>query len=115
MLAQVIASAPSGQILMSETISVDAGVDLMRHACEIGLEGIVAKLVDAPYRAGRQESWIKVRCLEGPELPRDRLRAGEAELDRSDPSGAARGRRALRRQGGDRVHDEERSKRAEGT
>jgi bifunctional non-homologous end joining protein LigD len=37
MLAQVIASAPSGQILMSETISVDAGVDLMRHACEIGL------------------------------------------------------------------------------
>jgi bifunctional non-homologous end joining protein LigD len=56
MLAQVIASAPSGQILMSETISVDAGVDLMRHACEIGLEGIVAKLVDAPYRAGRQES-----------------------------------------------------------
>jgi bifunctional non-homologous end joining protein LigD len=29
----------------------------------------VAKLADAPYRAGRQESWIKVRCLEALNFP----------------------------------------------
>jgi bifunctional non-homologous end joining protein LigD len=48
LLAEIIAAAPGRQILMSETIAVDPGVDLMRHACEIGLEGIVAKLADAP-------------------------------------------------------------------
>jgi bifunctional non-homologous end joining protein LigD len=35
----------------------------MRHACEVGLAGIVAKRADARYRAGQHETWIKVRCL----------------------------------------------------
>jgi bifunctional non-homologous end joining protein LigD len=54
---------------MSDTISVDPGTDLTRHACEIGLEGIVAKRADASYRAGRQETWIKVRCLKALNFP----------------------------------------------
>jgi bifunctional non-homologous end joining protein LigD len=28
----------------------------------MGLEGIVSKQQDAPYRSGRVESWIKVKC-----------------------------------------------------
>jgi bifunctional non-homologous end joining protein LigD len=68
-LAKLIAAEPGKRILMSETISVDDGVDLMRHACEVGLEGIVAKRADAPYRAGRQETWIKVRCLKSLNFP----------------------------------------------
>ena len=28
----------------------------------MGLEGIVSKQQDAPYRSGRIESWIKVKC-----------------------------------------------------
>ena len=28
----------------------------------MGLEGIVSKQQDAPYRSGRVESWIKAKC-----------------------------------------------------
>jgi bifunctional non-homologous end joining protein LigD len=28
----------------------------------MGLEGIVSKQQDAPYRSGRVESWIEVKC-----------------------------------------------------
>jgi bifunctional non-homologous end joining protein LigD len=69
LLADVVADQPSDRILRSESIDAPAGVDLMRHACEIGLEGIVAKRADAPYRAGRQETWIKVRCLKSLNFP----------------------------------------------
>ncbi|MES2641868.1 MAG: DNA ligase D [Myxococcota bacterium] len=33
-----------------------------RAACEHGLEGIVSKRSDAPYRSGRGRGWLKVRC-----------------------------------------------------
>ncbi len=29
----------------------------------VGIEGVVAKLVDAPYRAGRTGAWVKIRQL----------------------------------------------------
>jgi len=35
---------------------------IYEHACAMGIEGIVSKAKDAPYRAGRQESWIKLKC-----------------------------------------------------
>jgi bifunctional non-homologous end joining protein LigD len=35
---------------------------VFEQACKMGLEGIVAKCADAPYRSGRQESWIKLKC-----------------------------------------------------
>jgi hypothetical protein len=31
------------------------------HACKLGLEGIVAKRRDRPYRSGRSPDWIKVK------------------------------------------------------
>jgi bifunctional non-homologous end joining protein LigD len=34
----------------------------------MGLEGIVAKRADAPYRSGRVETWIKVKCLKAMRL-----------------------------------------------
>lgn len=39
-----------------------AGEKLFDAMCAEGLEGIVAKRVDAPYRAGRSKSWLKVKC-----------------------------------------------------
>jgi predicted transcriptional regulator len=35
---------------------------MLRHACAMGLEGIVAKRKDAPYRSGYVETWLKVKC-----------------------------------------------------
>ncbi|HYQ80616.1 MAG TPA: DNA ligase D [Anaeromyxobacteraceae bacterium] len=37
------------------------GEDLFREARARGLEGVVAKRGDAPYRAGRSPAWLKVR------------------------------------------------------
>jgi bifunctional non-homologous end joining protein LigD len=33
-----------------------------RQACALGLEGIICKLADAPYRAARTRDWLKVKC-----------------------------------------------------
>ena len=37
------------------------GVALFAKAVELGLEGIVGKRADSPYRAGRQPAWGKIK------------------------------------------------------
>ena len=39
------------------------GERFFRHSCKFGLEGVVSKRKDAPYRAGRSDAWTKVKCL----------------------------------------------------
>jgi bifunctional non-homologous end joining protein LigD len=46
----------------------EPGSTLLRHACKLGLEGIVSKLADAPYRSGRGHDWIKTKCSDRQEL-----------------------------------------------
>jgi bifunctional non-homologous end joining protein LigD len=48
------------RILFTEHFTDGAG--LYEHACEMGLEGIVSKEANAPYRAGRREHWLKIKC-----------------------------------------------------
>ena len=70
LLAQLLAGSPGGRILTSETIDIQEPPDLLyRHACELGMEGIVAKRVDAPYRSGRVQTWVKVKCVRRLALP----------------------------------------------
>jgi bifunctional non-homologous end joining protein LigD len=38
---------------------------LLAKACQLGLEGIVSKEVDGPYRSVESGDWIKVRNPEG--------------------------------------------------
>jgi len=38
------------------------GDDMIIRSCEMGLEGIVSKLAEAPYRDGRQKFWLKSKC-----------------------------------------------------
>jgi bifunctional non-homologous end joining protein LigD len=38
------------------------GEALYEQVVQLGLEGIVAKRADAPYRAGRTDSWLKIRA-----------------------------------------------------
>ena len=40
-----------------------AGEQLFAAMCEQGLEGVVSKLADAPYRGGRARAWVKAKCL----------------------------------------------------
>src|SRR5690606_37430159 len=44
------------------------GPEMLSSACRLGLEGIVSKRVDAPYRPVRNEDWLKSRCLAADEF-----------------------------------------------
>ena len=37
------------------------GEAMFRHACALGLEGIVSKRIDSRYKSGRCLSWVKVK------------------------------------------------------
>jgi hypothetical protein len=39
----------------------EIGPDLFRAACNWGLEGLVSKRADRPYRAERSKDWVKVK------------------------------------------------------
>ncbi len=38
------------------------GREMFRQACKMGAEGVVSKLVTAPYRSERSRSWLKAKC-----------------------------------------------------
>ncbi len=38
------------------------GKEMFATACKAGLEGIISKDANAPYRPGRQKSWQKIKC-----------------------------------------------------
>jgi bifunctional non-homologous end joining protein LigD len=46
------------------------GPDLFRKACEFGLEGLVSKRSDRPYRGGRSKDWLKVKNRSHPSIAR---------------------------------------------
>jgi bifunctional non-homologous end joining protein LigD len=56
-LASVLAGVGHG-IWFNDHIEGD-GPTLFRHACKLGLEGIVSKRKDSPYRSGRSPDWLK--------------------------------------------------------
>jgi ATP-dependent DNA ligase len=44
--------------------------DSPRFACRMGLEDIVSKRADSPYRAGQSRSWLKIKNRKHPALGR---------------------------------------------
>jgi bifunctional non-homologous end joining protein LigD len=50
-------------IQFSESFDVD-GPELFKHACGIGLEGVVSKVRDSKYASGRGNDWIKKTCAQ---------------------------------------------------
>ncbi len=44
------------------------GEAILKSACKMSLEGIVSKKLDAPYRSGRTDSWVKSKCRGGQEV-----------------------------------------------
>jgi bifunctional non-homologous end joining protein LigD len=45
-----------------------SGPAVFEAACKMGVEGIVSKKLDAPYRSGRRETWTKAKCRNGQEV-----------------------------------------------
>jgi bifunctional non-homologous end joining protein LigD len=50
-----------GAIRFSDHLEEDGAI-LVRHACRMGLEGIISKRADQPYRSGRGNDWVKSKC-----------------------------------------------------
>ena len=59
----------SDGIRFSEHLDGDGAI-ILAHACKLGLEGIVSKRRDLPYRSGRVRSWIKVKNPASPAVLR---------------------------------------------
>jgi bifunctional non-homologous end joining protein LigD len=47
------------------------GETIFRHACKLGLEGIVSKRKDSPYRSGRSPDWLKMKNPDAPAVKRE--------------------------------------------
>ena len=60
-LESVLSAVDKGTILLSPII-VGGGTQVHKQACEIGLEGIVAKKRDSQYTGRRSSDWVKVKC-----------------------------------------------------
>ena len=63
-LAELIERAGRGNSLLRFSAHVEGdGVEILRNACNMGLEGIVSKQIDRPYRSGRYGDWTKSKCV----------------------------------------------------
>ena len=60
-------------IRLCEHIEGTDGTVVFRAACNMGLEGIVAKRHDSRYRSGRSRDWIKVKNMAHPAIERAML------------------------------------------
>ncbi len=69
-LAQLLAAAGfggDGLVRYSEHLQ-GQGDELFEQACSLGLEGIVSKRANAPYRSGRSRLWLKEKCTQHTEF-----------------------------------------------
>ncbi|WP_254608899.1 non-homologous end-joining DNA ligase [Burkholderia contaminans] len=66
-LGAIIDEICGSDVRFSEAIDADPDA-MLAAACELGLEGIIGKQIDAPYRSGRSDRWIKLKCTERQEF-----------------------------------------------
>ena len=68
LLQHILAGLPQNvPIRFSEHLETD-GPTMLAHSCRFGLEGIISKRKDLPYRPGRGEHWLKAKCMQGQEF-----------------------------------------------
>jgi bifunctional non-homologous end joining protein LigD len=53
---------PKAAIRYSEHV-VGRGAEMFQEACRLRLEGIISKRIDAPYKRGRGDTWLKTKCV----------------------------------------------------
>src|SRR5580765_4166284 len=66
-LKKLVGDRTTGRIRFSEHIDGN-GEAFFTEACRAGLEGIVSKRRDQPYRAGRHGGWVKTKCVQRQEF-----------------------------------------------
>lgn len=66
-LRKLAGQKSDGALQFSESID-EPGPLLIKHACKLGLEGIISKRADASYHSGRGHDWIKTKCSDRQEF-----------------------------------------------
>ncbi|TPJ46113.1 DNA ligase D [Mesorhizobium sp. B2-7-1] len=85
-LAELLGKQPEDSALRFSDHFHEPGKVMLQHVCRMGLEGVVSKRADAPYRSGRGLSWIKSKCtlrqefVIGGYLPSDKTGRGVRSL-----------------------------------
>ena len=62
--------------------------DVFRHACKMGLEGIVSKRLGSRYRSGRSKDWLKFKNPDAPAIKREAEKEWGAVVFANDDSRA---------------------------
>jgi bifunctional non-homologous end joining protein LigD len=75
---------PHDGIALNEAFGGD-GAMIYKHACALNCEGIVSKLLESPYRAGRSAHWLKVENPAAPTVHRPKRRIGPDEAPPLQP------------------------------
>ncbi|HEX6997276.1 MAG TPA: DNA ligase D [Gammaproteobacteria bacterium] len=83
-LRELLAGAPAA-LRFGDHVQ-GGGEAFFREACRAGLEGVVSKRADDPYRAARTKSWLKIKCL---------ARQEAVIVGFTDPAGSRQGLGAL--------------------
>jgi bifunctional non-homologous end joining protein LigD len=84
-LTKLLGKKPAWPLAYSDHLETD-GNTALGHACQSGLEGLIAKRTDAPYESGRNSSWLKLKCHKRQEfvivgmLPPEGVRIGFRSL-----------------------------------
>jgi bifunctional non-homologous end joining protein LigD len=64
-LAALMAEKGVANFLVYADYVEGSGQEFFDQACAAGLEGVMSKRADAPYRSGRNRSWLKIKCTKG--------------------------------------------------
>ncbi|TIO74212.1 MAG: DNA ligase D [Mesorhizobium sp.] len=85
-LAELLGGQPEDSALRFSDHFSEPGKVILQHVCRMGLEGVVSKRADAPYRSGRGLTWVKSKCtlrqefVIGGYLPSDKTGRGLRSL-----------------------------------
>jgi bifunctional non-homologous end joining protein LigD len=69
-LASILRKARHG-VRLNEHLEHPDGLTVFKHACKMGLEGIVSKRLGSRYRSGRSPDWLKFKNPEAPAVRRE--------------------------------------------
>jgi bifunctional non-homologous end joining protein LigD len=69
-LASLLRRVGAG-VQLNQHLEHEDGEVVFRHACKLGLEGIVSKRLGSLYRSGRSRDWLKFKNPDAPAVKRE--------------------------------------------
>jgi bifunctional non-homologous end joining protein LigD len=67
-LAEILKAKSASSPIRHSEHWLGQGDSLYEKACRSGLEGVISKKADQPYRSGRGRDWVKIKCVQNQEF-----------------------------------------------